>query len=77
MTFRIAVVQPICHRPGTDENNVARTQSWRADFRAVPIDPAPTRTTSPKRWRSLLPQPRKARISSASRRPIPARGGCR
>ena len=23
MTFRIAVVQPICHRPGTDENNVA------------------------------------------------------
>jgi predicted amidohydrolase len=23
MTFRIAVVQPICHRPGSDENNVA------------------------------------------------------
>src|SRR5258708_23454209 len=23
MTFRIAVVQPICHRPGTDEANVA------------------------------------------------------
>ena len=23
MTFRIAVVQPICHRPGTDESNVA------------------------------------------------------
>jgi predicted amidohydrolase len=23
MTFRIAVVQPICHRPGTDEKNVA------------------------------------------------------
>src|ERR1700730_14933734 len=24
MTFRIAVVQPICHRPGTDEANVAQ-----------------------------------------------------
>ena len=23
MTFRIAVVQPICHRPGTDVANVA------------------------------------------------------
>src|ERR1700752_1278685 len=23
MTFRLAVVQPICHRPGSDENNVA------------------------------------------------------
>ena len=23
MTFRIAVVQPICHPPGTDEANVA------------------------------------------------------
>ena len=23
MTFRIAVVQPICHRPGKDENNIA------------------------------------------------------
>ena len=23
MTFRIAVVQPIAHRPGADENNVA------------------------------------------------------
>jgi hypothetical protein len=23
MTFRIAVVQPICHRPGTDEANLA------------------------------------------------------
>jgi predicted amidohydrolase len=27
MTFRIAVVQPICHRPGTDENNVAEAVS--------------------------------------------------
>ena len=45
MTFRIAVVQPICHRPGTDENNVAdavatvaaRGRPGRA-FRLLPGD---------------------------------------
>jgi predicted amidohydrolase len=26
MTFRIAVVQPICHRPGTDDKNVAEAE---------------------------------------------------
>jgi predicted amidohydrolase len=28
MTFRIAVVQPICHRPGTDEANVAEAVAY-------------------------------------------------
>jgi len=51
MTFRIAVVQPICHRPGTDENNVAdavrtiaRAAEEGADFVCFP-------ETYPGPWR--------------------------